>query len=147
MSGNSKKVIIIGGGIAGCVLALSLYKIGIKSEVFEARKVPEDKVGLFHYLSSNAMNVYKVLGLYDKLKDSGHVCNGVIHYKENGKKLARIDEKDALKDYGANSIMIKREFLTKILRDEVLSKQIPFHFGKKNPKHYKCWKTKRNSSF
>ena len=131
MPENSKKVIIVGGGIAGCVLALGLYKSGIKSEIFEARKVPEDKAGLFHYLSSNAMNVYKVLGLYDKLKDSGHVCNGVIHYKEDGKELARIDEKNSLEDYGANSIMIKREFLTKILRDEVISKQIQFHFGKK----------------
>ena len=131
LSQNDKKVIIIGGGIAGCVFALALDKIGMKSEIFEARKVPEDNVGLFHYLSSNAMNVYKVLELYDKLKDSGHVCNGVIHYKDNGKPLARIDEKDSLKDYGANSIMIKREFLTKILRDEIQSKQIPIHFEKK----------------
>lgn len=131
MPENSKKVIIVGGGIAGCVLALALDKIGMKSEIFEARKIPEDNVGLFHYLSSNAMNVYKVIGIHDKLKDLGYVCNGVIHYKENGKQLARIDEKDSLKDYGANSIMIKREFLTKTLRDEVLSKQIPIHFGKK----------------
>ncbi len=119
---NSKKVIIVGGGIAGCVLALALDKIGMKSEIFEAREIPNDNVGLFHYLSSNAMNVYKVLGLYDKLKDSGHICNGVIHYKDNGKKLARIDEKSSLKDYGANSIMIKREYLTRILRDEIQSK-------------------------
>ncbi len=122
MPESSKKVIIIGGGIAGCVLALVLDKVGMKCEIFEARKVSNDDVELFHYLSSNAMNVYKVLGLYDKLKDSGHVCNGVIHYKDNGKKLARIDEKDSLKDYGANSIMIKREFLTKTLRDEIISK-------------------------
>ena len=88
MSGTQKKVIIVGGGIAGCVLALALDKIGMKSEIFEARKVPEDNVGLFHYLSSNAMNVYKVLGLYDKLHDLGYVSNGVIHYKENGKQLA-----------------------------------------------------------
>ncbi len=131
MPENSKKVIIVGGGIAGCVLALSLDKIGMQSEIFEARKIPKDDVGFFHYLSSNAMNVYKVLGLYDKLKNSGYICNGIIHYKENGKQLAKINEKNSLKDYGANSIMIKREFLTKILRDEVISKQIPIHFGKK----------------
>ena len=131
MSLKNKKVIIIGGGIAGCVLSLALDKIGIKSEIFEARKTPEDNVGLFHYLSSNAMNVYKVLGLYDKLKDSGHLCNGAIHYKEDGKQLARIDEKNSLNDYGANSIMIKRAYLTKILRNEIQSKQIPIHFGKK----------------
>ena len=112
---KNKKVIIIGGGIAGCVLALSLNKIGMKSEVFEARHTPKDDMGLFHYLSSNAMNVYKVLGIHDKLYDLGHVCNGVIHYNEKGKHPARIDEKDSLQDYGANSIMIKREFLTKIL--------------------------------
>ena len=128
---KNKKVIIIGGGIAGCVLALALDKIGMKSEIFEARKIPEDNVGLYHYLSSNAMNVYKVLGLYDKLKDSGYVCNGVIHYNEKGKRIASIDESNSLKDYGANSIMIKREFLTRILREEVISKQIPMNLGKK----------------
>ena len=122
MPENHKKVIIVGGGIAGCVLALALDKIGMESEIFEARKIPKDNVGFFHYLSSNAMNVYKVIGIHDKLIDSGYVCNGIIHYKENGKELARIDKKDSLKDYGANSIMIKREFLTKILREEVLSK-------------------------
>ena len=131
MSKEDKKVIIIGGGIAGCVLALALDKIGMKSEIFEARKIPEDDVGLFHYLSSNAMNVYKILGLYDKLKNSGHICNGVIHYNEKGKRLAAIDESESLNDYGANSIMIKRAFLTKILKDEVISKQISINFGKK----------------
>ena len=131
MPNDNKTAIIIGGGIAGCVLALALEKIGMKSEIFEARKFPKDEVGLFHYLSSNAMNVYKVLGIHDKIKESGYVCNGAIHYNEKGKQLARIDEKDSLNEYGANSIMIKREFLTRILRDQVLSKNIPINFGKK----------------
>ena len=131
MSNENKRVIIIGGGIAGCVLALALDKIGMKPEIFEARKIPKDDVGLFHYLSSNAMNVYKVIGIHDKLKDVGYLCNGAIHYDEKGKPIARIDEKDSLQDYGANSIMIKREFLTRILRDEIASKQIPINFGKK----------------
>ena len=131
MPENPKKVVIIGGGIAGCVLALALEKIGMRPEIFEAREIPKDDAGLFHYLSSNAMNVYKVLGINDKLQELGHVCNGVIHYNEKGKPLARIDEKNSLTEYGANSIMIKREFLTKTLREQVLSKQIPFHFEKK----------------
>ncbi len=131
MDKKNRKVIIVGGGIAGCVLALALDKIGMKSEIFEARQIPKDDVGLFHYLSSNAMNVYKVLGIDDKLKDLGHECNGVIHYNEKGNQMARIDEKNSLKDYGIKSIMIKREFLTRVLREEVQSKQIPIHFGKK----------------
>ena len=77
------------------------------------------------------MNVYKVLGIHDKLKDVGYLCNGAIHYNDKGKPIARIDEKNSLKDYGANSIMIKREFLTRILREEVLSKQIQINFEKK----------------
>ena len=52
MSEESRKAIIIGGGIAGCVLALALDKIGIKCEIFEARKTPEDNVGLFHFYST-----------------------------------------------------------------------------------------------
>ena len=128
---SEKNTIIIGGGIAGCVLALALHKIGIKSEIFEAKTIPEDNVGLFHYISPNGMNVYRELGLYEKIKHLGYLCNGVIHYNEKQKIIGRIDERNSESDYGANSIMIKREFLTKTLRDEVLLKNIPIHFGKK----------------
>ncbi len=131
MSDDKRKAILVGGGIAGSVLALALHKIGIESEIFEAREIPEDNVGLFHYISPNGMNVYRSLGLYDKLKDLGFLCNGVIHYNEKGKRMASIDETNSEKNYGAHSIMIKRGLLTKTLREEILSKGITLNFGKK----------------
>ena len=131
MPENSKKVIIIGCGIAGPVLALALHRAGIESEIYEARNSLDDDLGLFHYLSPSGMNVFNTLDIYDKIKDIGYDSNGVIHYDEKGNPFATMDEKDSKKIYGAGSIMIKRGLITKILRDEVISRGIGLHFDKK----------------
>ena len=128
---NKKKAIIIGCGIAGPALALSLHKAGIESEIFEAQKALDDDAGLFHYLSPNGMNVFHVLGIYDKIKNLGYVSNNIFLNDENDKKFATIPEENSEKIYGASSIMIKRGVLTKALREEVLEKKIPLNFGKK----------------
>ena len=131
MPNENKKVIIIGCGIAGPVLALGLNKAGIDSEIYEAQKALDDDAGLFHYLSPNGMNVFNVLGIYDKVYDLGHVCNRTTLYDENGDSFAGFDEDNLKDEFGASSIMIKRGVLTKVLREEVLSKGIDLHFGKK----------------
>jgi 2-polyprenyl-6-methoxyphenol hydroxylase-like FAD-dependent oxidoreductase len=131
MDKNNKKAIIIGCGIAGPVLALALNRAGIKSEIFESQKTFDEDSGLFHYLSPNGMNVFNILGIYDKIKNIGHVCNEIIHYKENGKQMASIDEKNEKEEFGARSIMIKRALLIKALCKEVISKGIGLHLGKK----------------
>ena len=60
----TKKVIIIGCGIAGPVLALALHRAGMDSEIFEARNSLEDDLGLFHYLSPSGMNVFMHKPIY-----------------------------------------------------------------------------------
>ena len=128
---KNKKVIIIGCGIAGPVLALALNKAGIDSEIYEAQKTLNDDAGLFHYLSPNGMNVFNVLGIYDKVYDLGHVCNRTTLYDENGNSFAGFDEDNLKDEFEVSSIMIKRGVLTKVLREEVLHKGIDLHFGKK----------------
>ena len=130
MSHKNSKAIIIGCGIAGP--ALALHKAGIDSEIYEAQKsLDDDDAGLFHYLSPNGMNVFNVLGIYDKIYDLGHVCNKTTLYNENGDSFAGFNEENAKEEFGANSIMIKRGVLTKALREEVISQGIKLHFGKK----------------
>ena len=131
MSDSPKKVIVIGCGIAGPVLALALHRAGIESEIFEAKNTLDGESGLFHYISPNGMNVFNALGIYEKIKSIGHDCDGVIHYDEKGKPFAKMNEKDEEKIYGAGSIMIKRGLLTQSLREEVISNGLDLHFGKK----------------
>ncbi|AJM92010.1 FAD-dependent oxidoreductase [Nitrosopumilus piranensis] len=126
-----KNVVIIGCGIAGPVLALALHRAGIKSEIFEARNESDTDSGLFHYISPNGMNVVNILEIYDKIKNVGYDCNGVIHYDENGNIFATMDETNEKEIYGVGSIMIQRKVLTKALREEVVSKGIKIHFDKK----------------
>ena len=131
MSKEKKKAIIIGCGIAGPALALALNKAGIDSEIFESQEKLDDDAGLFHYLSPNGMNVFNVLGIYKKIYDLGHVCNKTILYDEKGNPFAGFSEENSKEEFGANSIMIKRGVLTKALREEVITKGIKLHFGKK----------------
>ena len=131
MPKNLKKVIIIGCGIAGPVLALALHRAGIESMIFEAKNESDNDSGLFHYLSPNGMNVFNVLDIYDKIKNVGYDCNGVIHYDENGNSFATMDETKEKETYGAGSIMVQRKMLTAALREEVISKGIKIHFEKK----------------
>jgi len=131
MPANPKKAIIIGCGIAGPVLALALNRAGIDSEIFEEKKPSGYNSGLFHYLSPNGMNVFNTLRIYEKIKNIGNDCNGVVHYNEKGKMFAMMDERGSEKLYGARSIMIKRSVLTKALREEVISNGINLNFGKK----------------
>jgi 2-polyprenyl-6-methoxyphenol hydroxylase-like FAD-dependent oxidoreductase len=125
------KTIIIGCGIAGPVLALALHRAGIEFEIFEARNESDNDSGLFHYISPNGMNVFNILDIYDKIKNVGYDCNGVIHYDENGNTIATMDETKEKELFGAGSIMVQRKMLTKALREEVILKGIKIHFDKK----------------
>ena len=67
MTGASKKIVIVGGGIGGLAAALSLLKRGLDVEVYE--QAPELKeVGAGIQISSNGTRVLYALGLEDALK-------------------------------------------------------------------------------
>ena len=60
MQKQTKKALIIGGGIAGPALALFLKRAGIEAEIYEARETPE---GYSLGLSGNGVAVLQELGL------------------------------------------------------------------------------------
>jgi len=131
MSKENKKAIIIGCGIAGCVLALSLKKAGIDSVIYEAQKTPLDHVGLVIYLGPSGGNVLKTLGLYDKVQQSGSTCAKVTFNNHVGKNIVSVDLNNHKQTFGANTIAIKRGEINKILREEVNSQGIKIECGKK----------------
>ena len=65
-------VLIVGGGIAGCAVALFLHRIGVSCRVFEAYPAPAS-VGGGVQLTPNGMHVLSVLGLEDSLAQRGAV--------------------------------------------------------------------------
>ena len=126
----AKNVIIIGCGIAGPALALQLKSAGIKSIIYEAEKTPSD-IGLFIYLSPNAMNVIRSLGIYDKIKKLGINTHRYIFHNEKGKQLGNLDYTYEDERYGASNVMIRRSLLYKTVREEAINQGIDIQFGKK----------------
>ena len=128
MTHNSrKKAIIIGCGVAGPSVALSLKKVGIESEIYEE----SEKLHHFGILSlaANGINILKFLGVFNQIKINDSVK--VFFYKHNGKLFKKLNLGEELKKKnGYGQIIIRRENLIKILSNEVHQNKIPIAFGK-----------------
>ncbi len=122
---------IIGCGITGPVLALSLKRAGIDSVIYEEQETPLDHVGLVIYVGPSGCNVLKTLGLYDKVKQSGSVSNGVEFNNHAGKNIVSVDLGNHEQKFGAGTIAIKRGEINRILREEVDSQGIKIEWKKR----------------
>lgn len=71
MASSTPTVAIIGGGLAGLALALSLHQEGITSTVFEARAQPL-YIGGAVMLSPNALKILDKLGVYKEVRKEGY---------------------------------------------------------------------------
>ena len=128
---NKKKATIVGCGITGPVLALSLKRAGIDSVIYEEQEAPLDHVGLVIYVGPSGCNVLKTLGLYEKVKQSGAVCDGVEFNNHAGKNIVSVDLGNHEQRFGAGTIAIKRGEINRILREEVDSQGIKIEWNKR----------------
>jgi len=125
---KSKKAIIIGCGVAGPALAISLHRIGIDSKIYESSKSSQS-FGILS-LTSNCIEVLKLLDVYDQLHadDSAKI----IFYKQKGKKIAVMDFGNELKKLnGEGAIIVKREELIQKLIEKSVSNGTTVEFRKK----------------
>lgn len=122
MAAQTKKIIIIGSGIAGPATALALKKAGITSEIYEAYPGPGDSVGAFMGVTPNGQDVLRTLGLYDSVLADGFQTDGFHFTNTAGKSFGVVP---------ANTITIKRGLLTKSLREAAEAAGIPIHWGKR----------------
>ena len=63
--------LVIGGGIAGPVVAMALQRVGIESTVFEASTVPSDGVGAFLTLASNGLDALQAIDAHRPVVAAG----------------------------------------------------------------------------
>jgi 2-polyprenyl-6-methoxyphenol hydroxylase-like FAD-dependent oxidoreductase len=113
--------LILGGGIAGLTTALALKRIGINAVLVEA--APEFKpVGAGITLAANAMQVYSLLGIYDKLIASGNPLGELKVVTQKGNTISQANA-DKLKN-GFTNLAISRYALHQILLDEIDPKNI-----------------------
>jgi len=120
VTGASKKIVIVGGGICGLAAALSLLKHGRDVEVYE--QAPELKeVGAGIQISSNGTRVLYALGLEDALKRVQVLpSRRVIRHWSTGETWNWFDlGATTAQRYGTPHVMLHRGDLHSLLADAV----------------------------
>jgi 2-polyprenyl-6-methoxyphenol hydroxylase-like FAD-dependent oxidoreductase len=122
------KVIIIGGGIGGAVLALFLKRAGIEAEVYEARSEAEAYEGYFLNLAGNGIEVLRSLGLDRIIGAEGSPVPRMIMFNGKGKQLGEV--RNGARNGLTQSLLIRRGVLQKSLHEAVRREGIRLCFGK-----------------
>ena len=84
-----KNVLVVGGGITGCVAAVSLAQRGVKVTLVEKAKA---WFGVGHgiTLQGNALKVFNLIGAFDKMAEKGLGFNDLESFTADGHRIARM---------------------------------------------------------
>lgn len=128
----NKKVIIVGGGIAGLATSLFLKKAGIKSEIYEQAPAFSKKGGSF-VVHPNGMKVLKELNLGEELKSNSHQITDFKFMNSEGVPLFDESDLGEFSDLGNEFelINISRYHLIRVLHEKAAKEGIEIKFGKK----------------
>jgi 2-polyprenyl-6-methoxyphenol hydroxylase-like FAD-dependent oxidoreductase len=124
-----KCILIIGGGIAGPVLALFLKQSGFCVHIFEAASGPCDTGGGLG-LAPNGMNVLAAVGVIDAVRDASVTSHEWAFENQHGNLLACSPGGDATR-YGQPGVMITRAALHRVLIDRCESQGISVAYNKR----------------
>ncbi|WP_420097503.1 FAD-dependent oxidoreductase [Brevibacterium sediminis] len=124
-----KRILIIGGGIAGPAAALAFAKAGIEAEVFERQPCPADETGVFFTLGSNGLDALATLDLQEAALSHGFPTPAIELRSGTGKSLG-ISRIGTTRADGTSSQTMRRADLYSVLRDRVITEGIPISYGK-----------------
>ena len=130
MNRSRKKALIIGGGVAGPVVALFLQRAGIEAEIYEARDSSTDYGGSFLNMACNGLGVLKALQLDEQVTSRGSPIPRMVIWSGKGKRLGEV-RNGARAEVGAPSVNILRSRLHQVLRQGAERQGIKLAFGKK----------------
>lgn len=117
-----RTAIVVGGGVAGPVLAMFLERAGITPVICEGRAGPADDTGAFLNLAPNGLAVLESLGIAGEVAARGTPTTRIEFLNHRGKRLGQFAE---------TTLLIRRGALTRALREAALARGIPFDDGKR----------------
>jgi 2-polyprenyl-6-methoxyphenol hydroxylase-like FAD-dependent oxidoreductase len=129
MSVSPARVLIIGGGIAGPILALFLQKTGYDVQIFEAFACPNEGGGALG-LAPNGMHVLAAAGVIEAVRDVSVTSSEWAFENQKGQLLACLQSGDPGR-YGQAGVLITRAALHRVLVDQAHSQGIPVRYGKR----------------
>ncbi|KAF9127869.1 hypothetical protein BGW39_005505 [Mortierella sp. 14UC] len=119
------RVIIVGAGIAGMMLAILLQKANIPYDIYE-RAVEVKALGSALYFNATTARIFKQVGIYEELYSLGKDTTCIQIASEQGIEY-RMDFKDQLELFGSKGYIISRPMLYDVLRRQVPKER--FHMG------------------
>src|SRR5262245_16217602 len=122
------KALVVGGGIAGTVVALALERAGIEAVIVEAFDGNADGVGAFLSLAPNGVRGLRALGVAERVLEAGFDTPRFAIRLGNGRQLAEISA-GASRD--GTTKTIRRADLYGGLRREAEAGGIRVEYGKR----------------
>ncbi|KAH7075238.1 hypothetical protein FB567DRAFT_186477 [Paraphoma chrysanthemicola] len=129
LSTHPDRVAIIGAGLAGLTLAITLHRQGIFCKIYELRDPTMTTSGAL-MLSPNALRILDTLGIYDRLYPQGYNFE-TLEFKNYEQVTTDKYYLGNEKLYGYKALRIYRQTLLTELRAEVQQRQIPVTYGVK----------------
>jgi 2-polyprenyl-6-methoxyphenol hydroxylase-like FAD-dependent oxidoreductase len=127
---RAKKVLIVGGGVAGPVAAMALQRAGIDSVIYEAHAGGADDAGAFLTFASNGLDALRAIDAHNLVMDKGFPTPRMEIQSGTGKHLGVVPNGGMLSD-GTVSQTLKRADLYRGLRDEALRRGAHIEYGKR----------------
>lgn len=126
---GSQHVAIVGAGLSGLCLALSLHHENIPSTIYETRPEPLD-IGGAIMLSPNALRVLNKLGVYQRLEPLGYNFDN-LYFRTEDDKLLDTFEFGSTEKFGYTGMRIYRFELINVLLEMLSEAGITPKYGKK----------------
>ncbi|KAI8920328.1 hypothetical protein DFJ77DRAFT_238272 [Powellomyces hirtus] len=125
------KPLIIGGGIAGPAVAVTLSRIGLKPVVFDA--APRMNVGGFGIgLAPNGMHALSAMGLQHIALNNGHRINSTRFRRFDNSLIGALDTHgvESIKRWGDTQLAMRRSTLMEGMIEAAEAEGVAFHYGK-----------------
>ncbi|NAZ85356.1 FAD-dependent oxidoreductase [Kineococcus indalonis] len=133
MSGaRARTAIVVGGGIAGPVLAVALQRAGIAATVHEAYAAPAGDVGAWLGVQVNGLDALRAIGADQPVLRAGVPTPRIEFRSGTGKVLGGIDTTGGAGAGGAPApagVSLKRSELYRVLHGEALRRGVEVRYG------------------
>lgn len=126
---TTESIGIIGGGIAGLTMALSLHAQNVTSTIYEAAE-PKERFAGAVMLSPNSLEILDKLNIYDRLHPDGWFFQTVkiMDTAGNTEDEQYLGSKEA---FGYDALRVYRNSLLKSLKEACAERKITVQYSKK----------------
>jgi 2-polyprenyl-6-methoxyphenol hydroxylase-like FAD-dependent oxidoreductase len=123
------RALVVGGGIAGPVVAMALQKAGLEPVIYEAYHRLADGVGAFMNIAPNGLDALDCLDLTDVVRGAGFDTPAMAFYRHTGERLTGDIPFDRVS--GRGNTTVERSDLYITLRRETERRGIRVEYDKR----------------